>query len=101
MVLGVPYNIFCYSLLLLLLARHANLKPGVVSGTLCDAHIYDGGKVDHRAGLTEQLAREPGELPSYFFTGEQKNFDIFEWKPQLFHLAGYNPHEKISFPVAV
>jgi thymidylate synthase len=106
MVLGVPYNIACYSLLLILLARHANLQPGVVSGTLCDAHIYDGGTVDHREGLALQLTRETRELPRYEITettrhNRQFPFDIFEWKPDNFKLLDYNPHPPIKFNVAV
>lgn len=106
MVLGVPYNIACYSLLLILLARHANLRPGIVSGTLCDAHIYDGGTVDHRDGVKEQLTRKPLELPTYEITennphNKQYPFDIFQWKPEHFKLVDYTSHPTIKFNVAV
>ena len=106
MVLGVPYNIACYSLLLLLLARHANLRPGVVSGTLCDAHIYDGGTVNHSEGVAIQLQREPRELPTCEIVdnnihNKQYPFDIFQWKPEHFKLVDYNPHPTIKFNVAV
>lgn len=106
MVLGVPYNIACYSLLLILLAKHANLLPGVVSGTLCDAHIYDGGTVDHREGLAVQLANDPRELPTYQIAdtsphNKQYPFDIFQWKPDNFKLLDYNPHPAIKFNIAV
>lgn len=107
MVLGVPYNITCYALLLILLARHANLKPGIVSGTLCDAHIYDGGEINHSDGLATQLAREPRPLPTYELYDNNSDkaakhqFDIFQWKPNHFRLLGYDYEPSIKFQVAV
>lgn len=108
MVLGVPYNITCYALLLILLAKHANLRPGVVSGTLCDAHIYDGpgtdgSAIDHRPGLEIQLARPPLELPTWemWEVNPDSKFDIFQWKPNHFKLLNYNHAPSIKFDVAV
>ena len=45
--LGIPFNLAAYSLLTIILAQEANLKPGIYSHTIVDAHIY----VNHIEGL--------------------------------------------------
>ena len=39
--LGLPYNIASYALLLLLLAKEAGMVPGILMGSLGDVHIYE------------------------------------------------------------
>lgn len=60
MFLGVPYNIASYALLLLLYAKEAGLKPGILKGELHDAHIYQ----NHIPQVREQLRRKPYSLPT-------------------------------------
>jgi thymidylate synthase len=108
MVLGVPYNIASYALLLRLLCEHAGLRPGSISGTLADAHIYvRGGSKDedavcHRDGLQIQMARYPNSPPKLNIRKPaDMAFDIFHWKPTDLELVDYNPHPAIKFKVAV
>jgi thymidylate synthase len=113
MVLGVPYNIASYALLLLLLCKHANLKPGRISGTLADAHIYlrdplketrrEEDVVCHLAGIQEQFSRQPRNPPNLAITNLPTFdfFDIFHWKPSDLKLTNYDPHPPIKFRVAV
>jgi thymidylate synthase len=92
--LGLPFNIASYALLLHLLAKEAGLQEGKLIGFLADTHIY----VNHVDGAKEQLAREPHPLPRIKtdpFTS------IFDWTGEHTMLEGYEPQEKIDFPIAV
>lgn len=97
LMLGVPFNIASYALLLELLAYDAGFKPGNLSGMLVDCHIYENQiDVAH-----EQIKREPRPLPQIGFknhSGElKKRFDIFDWTYQDVDLFNYNPHPKLDF----
>ena len=92
--LGLPFNIAGYGLLLHLLAQEANLEEGELTGFLGDTHIYE----PHMGKLEEQLAREPRPLP----TIETEDFtSIFEWRARQTKIKGYDPHPKIKFDIVV
>ena len=98
--LGAPFDIAHYGLLLLLLAKHANLTPGNLTGLWIDAHLYE----NQFEGAAEQIMREPFPLPSVSI--EDNNmlvdmnypFDIFKWDHMNAKLVDYqfNPN-KIDF----
>ena len=96
MFLGIPYNIASYALLLLLYAKEAGLKPGILKGELHDAHIY----TNHLSQVKEQLSRKPYKLPRVEIPDEN-------WKGMLnwhanggFKLKDYVCHEKLTAQVA-
>ncbi|MFH1409659.1 MAG: thymidylate synthase [Nanoarchaeota archaeon] len=91
--LGVPFNLACYSLLTMMLAKETGFKPGEFAHTLIDAHIYE----NHIAGLKEQLKREPRSLPLIKIADTP--FDDLRFEDIT--LEEYNPHPKIKFDVAV
>jgi thymidylate synthase len=93
--LGVPFNIAGYSLLTMMVAQVAGLKPGEFVHTLGDAHLY----LNHLEQAREQLRREPRALPRMRLNLER--VDLFEFKYEDFRLEGYEPHPSISAPVAV
>ncbi len=95
MFLGVPYNIASYALLLLLYAKEANLKPGILSGLLIDSHIYQ----NHLPQVAEQLKRDPKPLPTVEIP-DDKWRGIFNWKATDFVLKNYVHHEKLKGDVA-
>lgn len=92
--LGLPFNIAGYALLLHLLAKEAGLAEGVLTGFLGDVHIYG----NHRAGLEEQLRREPRPLPRVV---TERFTSIFAWTHTDTVVEGYDPHPAIPFEVAV
>ncbi len=94
LILGVPFNIASYGLLLELLCKESGLKPGNLSGMLCDCHIYE----NHVEGAKLQLEREPYELSKLSFKDWK---GIFKWRATDTKLSDYQSHEKISFQVAV
>jgi len=93
--LGVPFNIASYSLLTMMIAQATGLKPGDFVHTFGDAHLYN----NHLEQATEQLSREPRQLPEMLLNPEVT--DIFGFTYEDFVLDGYNPHPHISAPVAV
>jgi len=92
--LGLPFNIASYGLLLHLLAKEAGLQEGKLIGFLADTHIY----VNHVDGAKEQLAREPRPLPRI---KTEPFTSIFDWVGEHTTLEGYDPQERIDFPIAV
>lgn len=94
LMLGVPFNIASYALLLELLCKEANMTPGNLSGMLCDCHIYE----NHIDGAKEQLTREPKPLPTLELLNWQ---NIWRWTHKDMKIHNYNPAPKISMEVAV
>ena len=103
LLLGVPYNIASYALLLCLLAKHANLEPGNLLGVLADCHLYENQLDVAR----QQLEREPRnlptlEIPNNYDTKWGGRFDFWQWDHTQLKLKDYNPHgplEKVAVVV--
>lgn len=94
--LGLPFNIASYALLLHLLAKEAGLKEGKLVGFLADVHIYE----NHVDGAKEQLSRDPEkfQLP----TIETENWNgILKWHSENTKLLNYQSYDKISFEIAI
>jgi thymidylate synthase len=94
--LGLPFNIASYAILLHLLAKETGLQEGKLVGFLADTHIY----ANHIDGAKEQLARDTSIYPLPKI--ETENFtSIFDWKAEDTKLSNYQSHPKISFEIAV
>ena len=93
--LGLPFNIASYSLLTMMVAQVTDLIPGELILTLGDTHIY----TNHFEQVREQLTREPRPLPTMTVNPAVK--DLFAFTYEDFKLEGYDPHPKISAPIAV
>ena len=94
--LGLPFNITSYALLLHLLAKEAKMGEGKLVGFLGDVHIYE----NHIEGAKGQLARDPNKFPLPKI--ETKDFSsIFEWKAEDTEVLGYESYPRIKFEIAV
>jgi thymidylate synthase len=96
-VLGVPFNIASYALLIEILSKMCNMIPGEFIHTFGDVHIYD----NHKEAVEEQLVRTPTELPKLKIIDFGNDwtkygvelFDALNFSD--FELDGYNPQSKI------
>ncbi|MDD3122939.1 MAG: thymidylate synthase [Candidatus Izemoplasmatales bacterium] len=93
--IGVPFNIASYALLLLMVAKVCNLKPGELVHTVGDAHIY----TNHLEQVNLQLSRTPRKLPTMKILRETSN--ILDFTFDDFVLEDYNPYPSIKGKVAV
>ena len=94
--LGLPFNIASYALLLHLLAKESGFEEGKLVGFLADVHIYE----NHVDGAREQLSRDPDKFPlPTIETSEWKS--IFDWKSENTKLLNYQSYEKIPFEIAI
>lgn len=91
--LGIPFNLACYSLLTMMIAKECGYELGEFSHTIIDAHIYE----NHISGLKEQLTRTPKTLPSIKIA--DKPFDELCFEDIT--LENYVSDEIIKFDVAV
>ena len=94
--LGLPFNIASYALLLHLLAKESGFKEGKLVGFLADTHIYE----NHLEGAKEQLSRDPNKYPLPKI--ETENFkSIFDWTTKDTELINYQSYPGIKFKIAV
>lgn len=96
MFLGIPYNIASYALLLMLYAKEAGLKPGILKGELHDVHIYE----NHVDQVRAQIKREPYQFPTVEIPDENWN-GMLNWHANNgFNLYDYSCHERLRGDVA-
>ena len=74
--LGVPYNILSYSLLLYLVGKTLNMVPGKLVLTFGDVHIYS----NHLDGVHVQLDRKPTEFPTIKIIEKRDRIEDYEYK---------------------
>lgn len=92
--LGVPFNIASYALLLMMVAQVCDLEPHEFVHTLGDAHLYS----NHFDQVETQLERTPYPFPTMKINKEVK--DIFGFKFEDFELVDYVSHPHIKAPIA-
>lgn len=94
--LGLPFNIASYALLLHLLAKETGFKEGKLVGFLADVHLFE----NHEEGAREQLSRDPEKYP--LPTIQTENWkSIFDWKGEDTKVLNYQSYDKIPFEIAI
>ncbi len=104
--LGLPFNITQYAVLCHLIAQSVGLKPGKMTYTISDAHIYEN-QID---GIKEQIRRRDEKMakdgalfpaPKLWINPEIKDFFAFDNSKTLkdIRLENYEHQGKIAMPV--
>lgn len=104
--LGLPFNITQYAVLCHLIAQTVGLKPGKMTYTISDAHIYEN-QID---GIKEQIRRRDEKLkkdgalfpaPKLWINPEITDFFSFDNSKELkdIKLENYEHQGKIAMPV--
>ena len=97
--LGLPFNIASYALLLEIIAKEVNMIPDELIGNLGDTHLY----LNHTEQAKEQLKRVPYELPNLDIKLHFKNKPSFtpeHWIIEDFELLNYKSHPSIKAPLS-
>jgi len=97
--LGLPFNIASYGLLLTIIAKEVNMIPDELIGNLGDTHLY----LNHIEQAKEQIGREPFELPSLKIEDEVKWVEgdcLPYYSPSDFTLENYQSHPAIKAPLS-
>ena len=93
--LGVPFNLASYALLIHIVAQQCDLNVGEFIWTGGDCHIY----ANHFAQVKLQLTRTPYPLPQLII--KHKPASIFDYQFADFEVLNYQHHPHIAAPVAV
>ena len=92
MFLGVPWNILSYSVLTYIFAFRNDLKPGSLTMSTGDTHIYN----NHIEQMKLQISRSSLCSPKLILNPKIKNLDFSEMSSNDFDLVGYFPHPTIK-----
>ncbi len=95
LLLGVPFNIASYALLLAMVAHVTGYEPGTFVHTLGDAHIYS----NHVEAVRLQLGRTPRPLPRLRLAPHVT--DLFTFTFEDIAIESYEPWPAIKAAVAV
>lgn len=97
LLLGAPFNIFSYAVLLHMVAQQTGLEAHELIATAGDAHIYS----NHVEQVKLQLSRKDD---AYVFPDLgilSKPDSLFDYKYEDFELINYQHHPAIKAPIAV
>jgi thymidylate synthase len=92
--LGIPFNFASYGLLLHLYCMETGYEPGILTGFLSNAHIYE----NHLEAVEEQLKRKPYLLPN---VKTDKFTSIFDWTYEDTIIENYKCYPSIKAEIAV
>ena len=94
--LGLPFNIFSYTVLTYILAKKCGMKPRRLIISLGDTHIYK----NHIEQVRQQLQNTIFSYPKLELS-DIENKEIEEITINDFQLIGYYPNPMIKAPMAV
>jgi thymidylate synthase len=100
--LGLPFNITQYAVLLNMLAKTCDLKPGTLDWSIKDAHIY----INQIDGIKEQIRRmdELGDYkaPELWLNPDVNDFFDYDNSRDCkdVKVLNYKHHGKIKFPIS-
>lgn len=102
--LGLPFNIASYALLLKIICNVTGYVPGTISGSLKNVHIYENhmeGILEYIMNISDRLINQCN-LPIPTVNITRKLDSIYDFNSlEDYELLNYNPLGKVKFDVAV
>lgn len=95
--LGVPFNTTQYAVLVHLIAQVTNLKPGLFTHIINNAHIYE----NHVEALKGQIEKLYEAYPAPVLVINPKISDFYDFRAEDISLENYLSHETIRMEVAI
>lgn len=95
--LGLPFNIFSYTVLTYIIAKKCNMLPGKLVYNGGDTHIYN----THTSQIHTQLNREPLTSPKLLLDDSIITKDFKDITIDDFKLIGYFSHPTIKAQMAI
>jgi thymidylate synthase len=95
--LGLPYNIFSYTVLTYILAKKTGMLPKELIISMGDSHIYK----NHIDQVKEQIERVPFSFPTLNLSDNIITKDFSEITIDDFEVIDYVSHSAIKAPMAV
>ena len=92
---GVVFNFIQYAAFLMMIGQVTGYTPKELVYTVSDAHMYES----QYEKVKELLARDPRPFPTMTLDPGIK--DIFDFRPEHFHLSDYDPHPKMLIPTPI
>jgi thymidylate synthase len=97
--LGLPFNIASYSILIMMIAKITNLKPGTLKISIGDCHIYN----NHINALKDLVSRYKNSKhhpsPTLKFVDAQNVKEIDDFQFKHFKIDNYSFDKFISLPL--
>ena len=88
--LGIPFNIASTALLVNIISKNTNYKPGRIILNIGDAHIYE----NHIEQVKTQLQRQPYKFPILNILNKKDTIENYQFED--FSLLGYEYHPVIK-----
>ena len=95
--LGLPFNLFSYTVLTYIIALKVGMHPGKLIYTGSDVHIYQ----NHNQQVIEQLQRTFRPLPKLILNPQIQYKMIKDIIIEDFDVVGYFPHPSIKMDMAI
>nr|WP_222433539.1 thymidylate synthase [Megasphaera hominis] len=95
--LGVPFNMAQYAALVYMIAQVTNLRPGLFTHVINNAHVYE----NHVEAMRTQLARRDQAFAAPVLKLNPAIHNFYAFKPEDIVLENYQHLGKISMEVAV
>ncbi len=95
--LGVPFNMAQYAALVHMIAQVTNLRPGLFTHVINNAHVYE----NHVEAMRTQLARRDQAFAAPVLKLNPDIHNFYAFKPEDIVLENYQHLGKISMEVAV
>ena len=97
LVLGNPYNMASYAMLLMMVCNIVDCDPYMLTLNAGDAHIYK----NHIDTLKEQLANDVLQTPTVVIKEGVKHSRLEDFEFEDFEITRYGDSPKVKYPVAV